>query len=513
MTQEPKPRCRSMDGEMLALAAIIGVLVAFNLLTATWFPQPWLDEMAYADPAIRFVLGKGFTSAAWPSQGSDAFWASNCPLHEILLIPWLKAFGINLVAVRALNVVLCAASIVFIWAATKRDGWVLGAGWRLFMCFMLVTGCAMTDVVRRGRPDGVTVIVAAALALQFARTRNSIGRSNWNWGPFLTAAAAPWAGLQLVVGIGAVCAFSAIVDRRNSWRYIAGVAGGVAAGFVLLLLFYGIHGQTITFLERTMGSAHTVTGKIAQYSVIHDELAREKLAAYLLESLLIFRAWIVDPSYVCVMLGILGCAIGCRIKSALDARSFVRFGLLAGLGTPVVVMLAGKYPPYYAWMGFSLAVVCTVAVACRLWVACGRATRFAIMAPLVAACLVGAPRLFAEAMLGGVVNYGQIERFVRGNVAPADRAFVEGAAYFATTSYAAETYCLDYGGGRGFKEIPQQQRDSVTVLILAPRSLEVALRKLGGRWKAMARLPVPATPYDDERELTVYRRDSASAAQ
>ncbi|HEY1791832.1 MAG TPA: hypothetical protein VGG34_02870 [Opitutaceae bacterium] len=489
---------------------ITGGFVVLNILTAAWFPPPWRDEVAYADPAIRFVLGKGFTSAAWSSQSANSFWAANSPLHEILLIPWLKLFGVNLVAVRAFDIILCAISVLLLWAACRRNGWVVGSRWRLFMCATLLMGNGLFLVARFGRPDGITVFIAAMLALQFEKSEDVRAHIIRRCGRILTAIAIPWAGLQLVVGIGAVCAFALIFDWRKTWRFSAEVAVGIVAGFVLLLLFYSVQGQAKEFIELTLGSGHTVTGQVAQFVVIHDKSARNNISGYIMRTLMFTEAWTIDPSFICIALAMLTMWItrGAREIST----PILRFGLMAGLGTPVVVLVSGKYPRYYAWMGFLVVTICAFGALGRLWHTLGAKRRILITIPVVAGCLVGAPVAFARALSGRIVNYGNLYRFVRNNVVKSDQAIVESAAYFATIGWVSETYSVEYGGGRGFRELPEQLKTAVTVLIVTPSSFETVEKKIGGRWKAGSRLVVPGTPYSNtSQQLIVYRRDAADA--
>ena len=69
----------------LLCLAVLGV----NLLTASWFPVPWVDEIMFADPAANLLLGNGFTSTAWFDQPRTEFWAGYPPLYQIFLYHWM----------------------------------------------------------------------------------------------------------------------------------------------------------------------------------------------------------------------------------------------------------------------------------------------------------------------------------------------------------------------------------------------------------------------------------------
>ncbi len=63
---------------------LIVIFLLLNITTATLYPEPWVDEVLYIDPAINLAEGNGFNSSAWPSQSKDEFWSSNSPLYPIL---------------------------------------------------------------------------------------------------------------------------------------------------------------------------------------------------------------------------------------------------------------------------------------------------------------------------------------------------------------------------------------------------------------------------------------------
>ena len=101
--------------EKWGVGLLLAAFLAFNLLTATRYPFVWIDEVMYADPAVNFLLGHGFTSSAWYAQPSGEFWAGNVPLHSALLWVWMKVFGFSITAVRSINYAYLVAVCLLAW--------------------------------------------------------------------------------------------------------------------------------------------------------------------------------------------------------------------------------------------------------------------------------------------------------------------------------------------------------------------------------------------------------------
>src|SRR4051794_5004944 len=81
--------------ETSAASLLLACSLAINLATYWWHYAVWTDEVMYTDPAVNFVLDKGFISTAWYHQSENAFWAGNVPLYQFLLVGWMKCFGFS----------------------------------------------------------------------------------------------------------------------------------------------------------------------------------------------------------------------------------------------------------------------------------------------------------------------------------------------------------------------------------------------------------------------------------
>jgi hypothetical protein len=184
--------------------------------------------------------------------------------------------------------------------------------------------------------------------------------------------------------------------------------------------------------------------------------------------------------------------------------SVTGFGLIAGLGVPVLVLFAGKYPVYYSWMGLLIVSLCAVAAVSNLWDKWQAPMRLLGLTPLMVACVVGLPSELYASFRRPHVPPESVQAFIRENVSHADHVFVDAPVYYATVGHAAETYCHYYSGGRGLREMPDKQRSKVTVLVINPVNFDYCVKKLGGEWVAGANYQMISGR--EKTSLTVYRR-------
>jgi hypothetical protein len=488
--------------ETSCLLVMLVLFFAVNLATCSWFPESWCDEVMYSDPAIRYVLGKGFTSAAWPSQQSNEFWAGNCPLQQLLLIPWLWTFGVSMTSIRSFCYVAGTIGVAILWQSVRQAGWISTAVWRLMLVVLLLSAYGMTHMFRCGRPDSITMLIAAAVLWEISR-----GETMWRkWRLLILGAGLPWAGLQLLVFVMAVLLFCLLICRRQFWRIGIWLSCGAAMGLLLLLGMYWSQGVAVRFLENTVASGHTLSGELAQMAVHRDSKTATRAALRLNSYLHFYRVWLLDPSYPWVVASLVVSSLWACKARLFKICSPLGFGLVAGLGVPVLVLISGKYPIYYTWMGFLIVAPCTLAAISDYWSRWDSFLRCITLVPLMIACLVGLPKALWEAVCGARVYSDKIGQFVQQNVVNSDRVFVDGAVYYATIREASETYYVSYGGGRGLREIPMEERNRINVMIIDSSHFEDGVKKVGGKWIAGPSYTILANPFGTKSQLLVYRR-------
>jgi hypothetical protein len=481
--------------------------VAFGVLhvsTLERFPPAWVDEVMYTDASINVVLGNGFTSTAWPSQPGDAFWAGNTPLHEWLLIPWIKAFGFTPTGVRSINVLFVVAAVIAIVVACRRIGWLqspfaLGA-------FLLLMGVSlgMAAVAREGRPDGIKTLVAAIgfLAFTVPPPRRRIAL-------FVAGLLVIPAGFQVAMFGFVCCVVAWIWIGRSYFRDGFALGLGIVIGFVLLMGLYAAKGQARSFIENTVASGHTLTGDLAQTAVIGDAKVKKRLGNRLDDTRKLVKIFTIDPAHP-ILLGFGAvAAFGLSMSKRLNGwRDPIVAGLVASLAAPVVSTLTGKYFLHYTWIG-TLPLLLTVAlIVDRL--ANRYAAAFVTISLAVLGSLFGFPTELATKGNDAEVEFVRIREFVADTVQPTDHVYAADAFYYAAKPRAKGFISTGYAGGRGYKEMTDAERNAITVMIVNVDGADAFKAKIGGLWEEVRTIALDAKPFDNPESggiaYTAYRR-------
>src|SRR5215472_7747010 len=140
-------------------------MLALNLVSYNQYPSVWCDEVLYSEAAINLVRHHSYIAVAYEFQPPNTFPIVNCPLYGLTMIPWLKATGTSLLAVRAFNYVLMTLAAFLLWVAGWRFGWVRSPLARLVMVVVVFAGYGMSFAYRSCRPDILGMVCLLALLL------------------------------------------------------------------------------------------------------------------------------------------------------------------------------------------------------------------------------------------------------------------------------------------------------------------------------------------------------------
>jgi hypothetical protein len=488
----PNPR-----RELTLAGALLVAFFVVNLATAERSPAVWQDEVMFADPAVNYHQGRGFTSTAW-FQPKEQFFAGNAPLHSLLLCPWLAAFGLGVASVRSLNYVLMLGAVAAMAFGLGRLGLIRtgrGLGWFLALA---LCGDGVAFSYRSGRYDCLGMLIGAgvfaALAVERPRLRAAAIA--------LIAALIPWAGLQLIPYTALMCVPLLLLRGRKAIREVGAIAAGGALGAASLAGFFKGNDVWDEFLK----SASILAG------------TRRALVERLTASAVAPTA---DLSSM-LLLGALAVLLIAPVRRRAASPRAATVGLLLGLAVPCAVSASGRYPRYYAWMAF-LPMAAAFASAFEQHAPGGR-LRAAAASLALLACLVGFPaRLALTCLEWDLRDAGPVDRFVASHVGPGDRVFSSYEAYYAAKKSAGLVF-LPFYIGRSFglspdapTPITREERDEVDVLILKPDAVEATVAFFGGEWRQVdclkadtpRRLPLlerknfGSRPYD----LIIFRRD------
>lgn len=314
------------------LVAAIAILVSSIVIVLIWFPiaDTSFDEICYTDPAARYVLGKGFTSAAWYAQGPDTFWSSNVPLQQVLLILWFSVFGVGKTVALSANLFYVALGLAFLYAAILKSNFIKGTTWRvLFLVFFLGTDVPL-GLSTSGRPDALCFLIASVAIL--ALLEKNIFRRRILF--FLVCASAPWASLSLAAAFAFFGTALLIAYPKNGRAdFMVAMLGGFV-GSLLLFLLYLNQGTLDIFLKSIVG--HTGINN-------NPESFRANIE---------FRAAGILRNSSFHLLFLLGCFASFLLWKKNKKSSFTEIVLLwvTVLLFPLYMVKVGVFHLYYSWM-------------------------------------------------------------------------------------------------------------------------------------------------------------------
>lgn len=430
-----------------------------NASTAPKSPTVWVDEVAYSDPSINFVLDGDFTSTAWSTQGPDEVWAGNVPLHQFLLIGWLEVFGISPTSVRSINYIFVVVGVMFLWLLMHNKN-LSSPIFRLVAVVLLLCGQGITFSYRSGRPDmiGFLLVCAGAAALLLkGRTRYGL----------LTCIGAliPWAGLQFVPYTALLCGCIIFWDRKLFLRTSLSVAGGGIAGTVGLFVFFKLNSVWSDFVQSV--ALHTAAGG----------------SVNTFNGLQIYTG---DLSYLVVLLSSLFLIfLHLLYSNSEDIKPEFLYGLLVAVFSPIILFVLGKYPRYYTWMAYIPVVLglCIQISAIRWnqwksWVGIGL---------LGVACVWLPARIGVAILQWEARSYEPIESLTRKTISKEDTVYASYQAYYGAKKNASVVYLGSLSEKRSNEE--RVDFESIEKVIVDPvRARKGVLSKLGGRWERVSQI-------------------------
>ncbi|MBK8598546.1 MAG: hypothetical protein IPN83_23820 [Holophagales bacterium] len=442
--------------ERVLLLLLVGAVLGANLLTAARYPAVWVDEIQFADPAVNFVLGNGFTSSVWVKQGAHETFAGNAPLYPVLLAGWLSVFGVSATAVRSLNYVLVSLLSVLVHTLLSRSERVRSAWLRLGAAALVLTAHGMTFSYRMGRYDTLGMVWLAVAALLWDAPRSG-GRLA---GLFAVGLLLAPTGLQLVPATILLCGLAVLFRPREDAPRAASLLAGLVGGVVLLRVVLGAIGTWDAFRAST--GAVGVIGKSILGKILD-----------------LPRVYSADKSLVLLALAALLLLVPTR-KAVLAAprSSLLLFGVATLAVVPSALQVAAKFPLYYSWMAFLPLLAGVTATLGAGGVP--RPARAAALALLVAAAAVGLPlRLAAVTSAWDARDPARLENELGARLASDDVVVGDFKGYYVVKARSNAFYGLPYLG-----IMTPSEKESVTALVLKPEAAETVMRIVGGTWAA-----------------------------
>jgi hypothetical protein len=427
----------------------------FNILTATSYPHPSVDECMAAEPAINFFHG----------QGLSAHFFENLCTYSLLLVPWVQLFGASLRSIRSADIVSMTAALLVLWSATKRLQIVTRASLRLLLLVLIATDFGVIFSYRSGRYDGFGVLLMS-VAIWVMSIENKRSRV---FSLFLVCLLVPWAGPQFMpvlftAGLVLLLMFRSRYVMEVATSFVASAVGG--AVFLAILSITGRLSRFLNFVGLQKRSTEFFTALFGRGQLIHHNYIPKDWSVPFL-----FSAAIVLFVYL-------------RRQRQAERSLALSYGILFAVLLTGLLLVIAKFPTYYSYM---IVVPLAVAICSGLSMCEAAKVRTVVLLLCFLSMLAGAGLdTVAYARNRRDHDYARIENLVDQSVRADDIAYVEDQAYLAARQRARDVYYpISIPGpfdGDIFPLMSQEQKESVTVLIIRPTSAADAIKSFGGSW-------------------------------
>ena len=389
--------------------------ITVNLITLSNL-FPWIDEVMMLDTSYNAAFHGAWETTAWYRVAGQYPFSTYPPLYQMLAAGWMWLFGGSLVVVRSLNLLITFLLGRVCLQLMKRQGLQLTFWPAVLFTFLLWGTSEMAWMYRNGRPDMLCALLVASTVLVMDGYLTSKTRSA-RIAVVIATAVLLCSGIQAAVYLCALWLFLFIVRRqrrRELIRLFVLMLTGFSLGTLLVASFMTAHGRLVAFVS-----------SIVQYSATLSDLALAVLP------------WTGDtfgfdaaPYMQKLLLLTTKMSLGDRLLSMAEYRSFLFLSaltltayvdhfrnnlmmlfsdkgfllLILAFYTPIVMVLAGRFPAYYRWMAFMPLLGSTTFMAARNRWWC---------AVLCVAALVMSVSGIKSMLPDGQRNYGHLHSFVQ----------------------------------------------------------------------------------------------------
>jgi len=471
--------------ELWLVSLFLLAFLVFNVLTATSYPFPQLDECLQALPAINYVHGLGFRIRFDEILG----------MYSFLLVPWMELFGTSLQSIRSADIVSATAALLVLWSAVKRFKIIPSAFWRIFLLILLSTEYGMIVAYRNGRYDGFGALVLTVLLWLMSIERRQTRLSSL----FVVCLFVPWVGLQFMPVLFTGGVFLFLIFRWRYWMEIVVSFLASAVGTIAFFIIADANG-------RLPGLLKFISVQRTGLDVIADWTRHGHLVLY--------NYIPVDFSFPFLFGAATILFVHLLRRRKITLHSPIWYGILFDVLLSMTMLTVAKLPTYYSYM---IDIPIAVAVCCGLALCDPGKMRNVVLTLCVLSAAAGAG-LHTAAYLGNYPDrdYSHFEHFVHQVVRPDDIAYVDYTGYLAVRERAQDAY-LPYTDWHVIPLMSAEQKDSITILLMAPAEVKSTTQDLGGQWypTGQAFVPTGRNIFGYRRvgvltwppiDLTVYRR-------
>jgi len=426
---------------LLTLAAITAFMACIGLRVH----YVWIDEVYFAEPAINFLRGDGYTSSAWNVSQADETHVSTAPAYSSLLIAWLKISGVSQTTVRALPLVLAVLATIVFWRACLRAGLIQSAAAGSILVSVVLLSYGLSFSYTTGRPEGLSALALAGMFYLAAAPPSRTALVMLA----LLGFALPFIQWSVVIFAAIIAAVLLAFLGAGVLRRVLVIAGGVAAGMLCQYVVYRHLGLWDEWLA-TLSSERSL-------NLLQHLLSRVSVDALRAHSNTLpkdFTAIVLLAGVILLGVATFFLRIDRRLQ-LLKAAAAIFAAVLLGM------FVLGKFPTYYGWMlTFPLAAI-LAAMFDRLPPE-PRALRSGAVAIAVLACLVGFPVQAAVALNDWSYRTpDRVNEWLQDRIQPGDTVYCDYPFYYLAKEKAQKVFA-----GRYSRMMTPEELDSLDLVLL-----------------------------------------------
>lgn len=341
---------------------LVSVLPVCMTLSGLSNLTPWIDEVMFVDTPMHYVKGAGWTTHSWYSIANQKPFMLYPPLYSMILVPWMKVFGTSIFACRSLNVVIT----LFIGWGMIRILQQLNLKISIIQILLLIIilwyTSDMVFMYSNGRPDLMGALFLVLIANEMMHTIKSGKRK---WSVFVLSAFLMTVAIQAAVCLVLLLLLSFLVLEKNrkEIKYLAFLCiSGISMGFIINCAFMAYHGHLMSFVVNIFsysGSAKAIVAFILPMMGdcigIDAAYFMGKLSKMGVESPLYIRliTAFTRPTYLALLVAD-SVFLFLYLKSIKNEPHYriIKYLFIMTIAIPLLMVLAGRFEPYYYWMAY-----------------------------------------------------------------------------------------------------------------------------------------------------------------
>ncbi|HEY5043526.1 MAG TPA: hypothetical protein VIK53_16160 [Verrucomicrobiae bacterium] len=333
-------KIKSPNALPVVALVLLGLLIFFVGLAASY---TFIDEVYFADPVINFLTGHSYATTAWNVTGQFETHVSSAPAYSLLLLLWLKIFGITQTAVRSLPAVLALGSAVVFWRACLRSGLIKSGGAGAIVICVVLLDYGYAFAYTCGRPDPLSALLMSAMFYFFSlqNKRAAFGAIG------VIALLLPFVQWGCVIYLFLLSVALLFISPKKFLPYVVVAGAGAGAGLLIQKAAYVHFGIWDTWMNTVKSEG---SGNLA--SRIENRMTWDALLHH--HSNTIPK----DFSVLVILAGLACIYLWSRLRQRQHEARPARSAWIIAVVVSAGMFLVGKFPTYYGWMlCFPLAAV------------------------------------------------------------------------------------------------------------------------------------------------------------